>query len=450
LKHQELKLEDPQVAVCGVDAPQLTRAANGLWRITWLRDGPILFALFLLAVGVRVGLEARTGLGSAGGFASDPRGIYSEAVGLVEGRGLVGRLPGGGYYTTAFNMPLPSVLLACGLKVLGTSGVASQTITIGFASLSAPLVFLIAGTIMPRRWAVLAGSGCAIHPGFLHYSTTPWSETFYAPLLLLATLLSVRAIRRPGFATALVDGTAWGLAALCRPHALPAAILFAIGLGWTVRSRRPALGVILGTVLVMTPWLARNIIVFGSPVLLCLEGGETLLGSNNPYVVADPDLAGMWVSPVMIPEYRDRILQSDGQFARSRLQTAIAIDYLKGHPDVIPGLIIKKWVRWLTPVTRSGGRLFRVAVLCSSGGLLTMVIIGLVSGKIRYAPLLVSTMAITLTEFAVVAVYWGNLERGRIPLELTWLPWGVESFRQLVATPIAAWYHQRMSKSEQG
>ena len=69
-------------SVGGVDAAQLTPDANGRWRLTWWKDGPIMFALFLLAIGMRVGLEAR--LRQAGGFEPDPRGIYSEAVGLVE------------------------------------------------------------------------------------------------------------------------------------------------------------------------------------------------------------------------------------------------------------------------------------------------------------------------------------------------------------------------------
>jgi hypothetical protein len=58
--------------------------------------------------------------------------------------------------------------------------------------------------------------------------------------------------------------------------------------------------------------------------------------------------------------------------------------------------------------------------------------------------LLLATLAITLADFTLVGLFWGNLTRGRIPLELIWLPWGVQTVRLLVVAPIASWYRGRM------
>ncbi len=417
--------------------------------VSWPADRVNLIVLFLLAFGLRVGFAAWMGLGQIGDPSSDPGRIYSEAVGVVEGRGLVDKLPNGSSHSTAGTMPLPALLLACGMKVFGTTAIVARMVAIGIGSLAAPLLYLVAGTIMPRRWALFAGLAGAIHPTYLAYSIQTWTEPFYVPLLLLAVLLAVRAIRTPGFATALADGAAWGLAALCRPHAIPALVLTALGMGLIQRSGRPVLGLALGTALVLTPWWVRNFVVFGKPVLLSLEGGETFLGSNNPYVFADPELAGMWLAPASIPEYRARMLRCETEIELNDCEMRMALDYLTGHPQVIPRLVFRKWVRWLTPVTSTGG-LVRLAILCSYGSLLTLVILGVVSGKIRYFPLLVPTLAITLADFAVVGVYWGNLTRGRIPLELIWLPWGVQTFRLLVGEPIAGWYRRRMGDGQQG
>jgi len=445
VKNQNSNLSDQPAGVSNDGPPGITPDGDGPRLFSWSEDRLILLALFLLAWGLRVGLAAWMGLGQLGDPSSDPRGNYLEAVGLIEGRGLVGNLPNGSSHLSAFNMPLSPLLLACGMKAFGTTAIVAQMVAISIGSLAAPLMYLVAGTLMPRRWALLAGLAGAIHPAFLFYSIQPWTEPFYIPFLLLAVLLAVRAIRRPGFATAFADGVAWGLAALCRPHAVPALVLAALGMGLIQRSWRPVLGLVLGTVLVLTPWWTRNFIVFGKPVLLSLEGGETFVGANNPYVVRDPELAGMWIAPMSVPEYRARMLRCETEIEVNDCQMEIGLNYLRGHPGVIPRLVFNKWARWLTPITKSGG-LNRLLVLCTYGVLLALVVLGVVFGAVRYSPLLVATLAITLADLAVVGVYWGNLTRGRIPLELIWLPWGVQTFRLLVGVPIAGWYRRRMGE----
>jgi hypothetical protein len=348
---------------------------------------------------------------------SDAGGHYLEALELMEYGDFFNNLPNGKRCSSASSMPMTSLALAGAMTVFGMTPTVARITAISVASLSAPLLYLIAVTIMPPRWATLAGVAGALHPVFIHYSTEPLTEPFYVPALLLAMLLSIWAIEKPTFLTASIDGAAWGLAALCTPHAVPAAILTAFALGLVLRSWRVTLGLVLGTALILTPWWARNVVVFGKPVLLSLEGGETFLGSNNPYVVANPKRAGMWMAPMAVPEYRAAVLRCESQVEVNHALMNIGITYLRQNPNVIPGLVLKKRARSLTPITASGG-LIRVVVLGSYGTLLALVLLGAVFGKIRYAPLLVSTLAITLAEVAVVGVYWGNLTRGRIPLEI--------------------------------
>ncbi len=408
--------------------------------LSWSEDRFILVSLFLLACSLRIGLAVWTGLGRTENV--DAYEYYLEAVGIVDGKGLVHGLPNGRICVSAFNMPMAPLLLSCGMSIFGATPTVARLVAIVFGSLSAPLLYSIARAIMLRRWALLVGLGCAGHPIFLYSSIQTLTEPFYIPSLFLAVLLGIRAMRRPGFATACTDGVAWGLAALCRPHAVPALVLTAIGMGIGLRSWRSPVGLIVGMVLVLTPWWARNLIVFGKPVLLSLEGGETFLGSNNPYVVEDPELAGLWIPPMSIPEYRSRMIQCDNELDVNNTQMGMSFAYLRSRPRVIPGLVLNKMLRWLTPITNSGG-LNRIVVLSTYGTLLVLVILGVVFGTVRCCPLLLITLAVTLADLAIVGVYWGNLTRGRIALELIWLPWGVQTFRLLVAKPVMARYRKQ-------
>jgi 4-amino-4-deoxy-L-arabinose transferase-like glycosyltransferase len=409
--------------------------------LIWSEDRVYLAVLFLLALALRLGLAISGGINHID--EGDARSFYSEAVGIAEGRGLLRTLPKGGSHLSAYHMPLTALLISGEMEVFGTSATASRLFAITIGSLSAPLVYLLAATIMPRRWALLAGLAWSVHPVFLFYSILTMAEPFYIPLLLLAILLSIKAMEQPTFAMSLLAGTSWGIATLCRPHAAPAGILMALGMGLTLKSWRLPLGLILGAAIVLTPWWARNFVVFGRPVLLSLEGGETFLGSNNPYVVADPELAGMWIAPSGIPEYRVRMKECHDEVELNQTMMKLGMDYLRSHPEVVPRLIINKWARWLTPITKSGGW-NRIVVLSTYGSLLVLVVLGVVLGTIRRSPLLLATLAITLADLAVVAVYWGNLTRGRIDLELIWLPWSVQTFRLLVGLPFAVWSSRRM------
>src|SRR5271157_3551756 len=157
VKNQNSNLGDQPAGVSHDGPPGITPDGDGPRLFNWSEDRLILLALFLLAWGSRVGLAAWMGLGQIGGPSSDTRYNYSEAVALVEGRGLVSTRPNGIAHLSAFIMPLTPLLLACGMKAFGTTEIVAQMVAISIGSLAAPLMYLVAGTIVPRRWALLAG-----------------------------------------------------------------------------------------------------------------------------------------------------------------------------------------------------------------------------------------------------------------------------------------------------
>ncbi len=64
-------------------------------------------------------------------------------------------------------------------------------------------------------------------------------------------------------------------------------------------------------------------------------------------------------------------------------------------------------------------------VLASYGVLLVLLAAGAMLRKIAFSPTLLLALGFSVVNLGVTAVYWGNLTRGRLPLEMVWLPFGV-------------------------
>lgn len=131
-----------------------------------------------------------------------------------------------------------------------------------FAVLSVLLVYLVGRRFLDPGWALLAAFLTAICPSLVVMSTYVLSETLFTFLLLLATFASLAALRRPAdWRFALLAGLAWGASALVRPTTqfLPALfLLLALVLPWLKPLRRTAGIALLGFVLALAPWIARN------------------------------------------------------------------------------------------------------------------------------------------------------------------------------------------------
>jgi hypothetical protein len=276
--------------------------------------------------------------------------------------------------------------------------------------------------VAPRGAALFAGLACAFYPTYIYYSLRIFSEPYFIPMFLLSLVLTIPAIESAKSWPASLAGIAWGLTVMIRPHALPIAGLISLYLAYHKKWLRGAL-VALGVFVFLTPWLIRNQLVLGHPVLLATESGETLLGANNPYVYDDPALHGMWLSPMKVPEYAERLRPVRDEVERSRLQSEIAMDYLRRNPNKIPILGYYKLRRWLTPITVSRG-LIRVIVLASYGTLLVLLILSSFLRVFSRSAALDIALIATFVFLAVSAVYWGGLTRGRLPLEILWIPWG--------------------------
>ena len=136
---------------------------------------------------------------------------------------------------------------------------------------------------LSRRRVMAAALVTAFDPVLAWQSRSVMTET-PAAFLVAAALAG---LRRGGSSGALLGGLGFGLAALCRPSLLAGAALtilaglFAPPGGMRERIERSA--VIAATiVLLLLPWMIRNLVVLGHPIWTTTHGGYTLALANNP------------------------------------------------------------------------------------------------------------------------------------------------------------------------
>ena len=216
------------------------------------------------------------------------------ATGVAESRGYSSP---GSSVATAFRPPLYPLCLAAGLACFPPS------IVVGGINIIAGLltVWLTArlGSCLnfgPRRF--LAALIVAIDPLLVWYTCQPMTESICA---LLATFWLWTVMSLPtgnlheDYTKRILNGLSFGLLVLCRPTFWLIAALYALvcfnplkrqyvenpqsrsipllrGWAWTA----------ISTLCVVGPWLIRNWIVFGVPILTTTHGGYTLLLGNNP------------------------------------------------------------------------------------------------------------------------------------------------------------------------
>ncbi|GAB6187357.1 ArnT family glycosyltransferase [Thermopirellula anaerolimosa] len=264
-------------------------------------------------------LAIRAGViwGVPGGFAEDIDGYAAVADNLVQ-HGVFGY----GERATAFRPPLYPVLLACvratGLPWIWGAGILH--LVLGLATVA--LAMSLARRLGLGREAWPAGVLTACDPLLLFHSRLLMTETLSAALLAATAWFATEAARRDTAAAWLCAGGLLGLNALARPTFLAwipvaAAMLLLAGprtpeptdrfdrkKGTRRRGdrtdprawRRAGL-TILGSVVVLLPWGARNAALFGSLVFGTTHGGYTLYLANNPDYYAylqDADRRGVW------------------------------------------------------------------------------------------------------------------------------------------------------------
>lgn len=255
--------------------------------MNWLKEDEMtrkeLFFLFLLSFGFTFTI----GLFQASPGYMDADYYYAGGMQLYQGQGFSDNFlwnyldnpqtlphPSHGYW-----YPLASILAAIGMAIGGSTGFSSAKILfILIGGLIGPLVSLCAFQISGSRAKAWLAGLLGVFSGF--YSPYISTTDNYGILIVLGASLYLLLTGNHRFKYLWI-GLVIGLMNLARSDSLLWLGLLILKYGWdgwkqkqAVVFLRPTIWLMLGYTVVMGPWLARNVMVFGSP--LSAAGGKVL------------------------------------------------------------------------------------------------------------------------------------------------------------------------------
>lgn len=177
---------------------------------------------------------------------------------------------------TAYRVPLYSAFLAAitlGERNFWAIEIAQSLIGAGIAIVAALLALRMFRGAEAKRAAMLAAAVVAVYPYFVIHDTAMQETSLFTLLTALVVLALYRAVETKSIADGALAGLLLGLDVLTRATILPFAVLAPVWLFWR-RGMRASVACTLLLAATVSPWLARNAIEFGAPVLSTDAGTE--------------------------------------------------------------------------------------------------------------------------------------------------------------------------------
>ena len=272
---------------------------------------------------------------------------------------------------TAWSPPLQPYLMAGVFRAWGistASALLARMVNIIFVAATAVVLSLLGAAVFGRRIGTIAGWAWVFLPPFIglldpFFGNLPYRETWsllwdtsLATLLLSLLLLATVTIgAKRKLNTYGLYGALWGFSRLANPavlSVLPACLYFVAEP--RAGSRRRAIGrvaaVAAGFLLISSPWLIRNYVVFRHPIFIRSNFGVELHVGNLP------GSNGVWESanePAFNEvEWRRLSAVGEVQYAHDRLREAIQT--INQHPGRFVSLsILRARHFWFGPPVAS-------------------------------------------------------------------------------------------------
>jgi hypothetical protein len=303
----------------------------------------------------------------------------------------------------AYRLPgYPALVAACGgaVPVVRVVQAAIDTSTV-------LAVFLLARQLSGGvAVGLLAATTVAINPFLVYFSGLLLSETVFIAAVVWATVAAARRAMPAAIALFIA-------AVYFRPTALvlaPALTFFATNCdGAPAYHWRPALLVLISLLLSLLPWTARNWVRLGVPVWTTTNDGITFYDGFHDGATGGSDQRFVGQLPSLL---------SMNEVDRSRDLSRRAWRWAIGHPNLLPGLSLRKAARGWSPVPLSqdfGRPLYRWVGGAYAVPFDLLCLVGLASRRLGgRAKALSLAPAVVLTAVQVITV--GSI-RYRMPAE---------------------------------
>jgi 4-amino-4-deoxy-L-arabinose transferase-like glycosyltransferase len=215
---------------------------------------------------------------------------HGQANALADGDGFIEPFKSGAlgrHIPTAYHPPLYPLLLAA-FSLLGATSITAHQVVGAFLGAGTVLVLGLLGRhLFGWRTAIAVAGVAALHPNLWVADGLILPETPYALAIGGAIFATYRLIDHPTLRRAVVLGLVLGGTALIRGEgAVFAAVLTVPLLLFSLRALPPMARVRLlavsgaVAVVVVSPWIIRNLRAFEEPTFLSTNGGTTLAAAN--------------------------------------------------------------------------------------------------------------------------------------------------------------------------
>lgn len=294
----------------------------------------------------------------------DSPGYLALAESVKNGTGftLDGRIP------TASRGPLYPVFLAGVLSLPGAGTRTIQFFQIIIDSLTCLLLYFLAGKLLDKSHGLACGVLMALYIPLASLSLFVLTETLFTFFLVATILLLVLGRLRILFSAA--AGLLMGAAALVRSNGVAIAFFLLLWLLYThgcKKSLRHVFAFMFCMILVLSPWIIRNAIVFNRFIPASTLTGLTLY---NSYIIPEKGFGYNEIKP----EHR-HVFELDNEADRSACLGRIAIQHILHNPiealKLIPvklSLIVYPFdLRWLLPYSLFRFNIFWFTVLILAG-----------------------------------------------------------------------------------
>ncbi len=199
------------------------------------------------------------------------------------------------------------------------------------------------------RVGLCAAGIAAIAPNLWMNDGLVMSESISMLLVACVLWFALDAVELATRRSFVLLGVALGLAALARSELIVLVPLVLVWLGLCRRRHQlawlPAVVPVAAVVAaVLLPWVAFNLARFQNPVLLTTNDGTTWLGANCDSTYGGESMGGWNLTCVLAdPEYR----MDEEPSVRSARQRSLAVHYVRGHLDDVPGVVLARVGRTL-------------------------------------------------------------------------------------------------------
>ncbi len=280
---------------------------------------------------------------------SDELAYQSMALNLISGGGVIDHMGNRAMYNAGYPLFVltPSFLLA------GNNLFAARILN---AILGVIAIFLCYGIAKEAGAGsvgkLLAAIFWAVYLPSIAYTVYLAKENLMIPLMLLVVFFSIRLIRNPSYLLAVGCGACLGLLALTGSSGI--VLIFVAVLAVFISTIDIRTQLLLTVVLTLSmlaiasPWVIRNWMVLGSPVLNTNSGFNLYLGNNSSATgrfisIADSPQANSWQE-----------LRSHGEITASETLTKEALLWINDNPGQFLNLALRKAVYFWTPPIHLG------------------------------------------------------------------------------------------------